>query len=111
MHSQLSIPSRLRMHDTEDGDQLFFRLCSDHLSVEAIPRSRLRIDFVKLKRSLESEYQVLMWTPYFIVLKSMPGGAEITLRKDGRMVIRKAASEENARLEGHRLLDLLNAKR
>ena len=92
-------------------DQLFFKICSDHLSVEAIPRNQLRVDFVAVKARLEGEYRVLMWTPYFIVLKSMPGGAEITLRKDGRMVIRKAASEENARLEGHRLLDLLNAKR
>jgi hypothetical protein len=98
------------MHDAEDGDQLFFKLCSDHLSVEAIPRSRLRIDFVKMKRSLESEYQVLMWTPYFVVLKSVAGNVEITLRKDGRMIIRKTVSEERARLEGRRLLDLLIAK-
>lgn len=98
------------MHDTQDGDPLFFKLCSDHLSVEAIPRSRLHIDFVKMKMTLEAEYQVLMWTPYFVVLKSVVGVEEITLRRDGRMIIRKAVSEERARLEGRRLLDLLIAK-
>ena len=90
-------------------DQLFFRLCSDHLSVEAIPKRRLRIDFAGIKQSLEGKYRVLMWTPYFVVLGIMSGVEEITLRKDGRMIIRKAVSDEKARLEAVRLLGLLNA--
>jgi len=90
-------------------DQLFFRLCSDHLSVEAIPKRRLRIDFAGIKQSLEGKYRVLMWTPYFVVLGIMSGVEEITLRKDGRMIIRKAVSDEKARLEAARLLGLLNA--
>jgi hypothetical protein len=91
-------------------DQLFFRLCSDHLSVEAIPKRRLRIDFNEIKQKLESKYRVLMWTPYFVVLGIISGVEEITLRRDGRMIIRKAGSDEMARLEAVRLLGvLLNA--
>ncbi len=90
-------------------DQLFFRLCSDHLSVEAIPKRRLRIDFNRIKQSLESNYRVLMWTPYFVVLGIISGVEEITLRRDGRMIIRKAVSDEKARLEAMRLFGLLDA--
>ena len=90
-------------------DQLFFRLCSDHLSVEAIPKRRLRIDFTGIKQNLEGKYRVLMWTPYFVVLEIISGAEEITLRRDGRMIIRKAVSDEKARLEAVRLLGLLNA--
>ena len=89
-------------------DQLFFRLCSDHLSIEAIPKRRLRIDFTGIKQNLEGKYRVLMWTPYFVVLGIISGAEEITLRRDGRMIIRKAVSDEKARLEAVRLLRLLN---
>ncbi len=90
-------------------DQLFFRLCSDHLSVEAIPKRRLRIDFNGIKQNLEGNYRVLMWTPYFVVLGMISGVEEITLRRDGRMIIRKAGSDEKARLEAMRLFGLLDA--
>jgi len=91
-----------------DEDQLFFRLCSDHLSVEAIPKRRVRIDFTGIKQNLKGKYRVLMWTPYFVVLGIISGAEEITLRRDGRMIIRKAVSDEKARLEAVRLLRLLD---
>ncbi len=75
---------------------LFFKLCSDHLSIEAIPRRPLAIDFAELKERSFSEHELMMWTPHFVVLKNT-SGLEITLRKDGRMVIRKAATEQIAR--------------
>ncbi len=75
---------------------LFFKLCSDHLSIEAIPRRPLAIDFVELKERSFFEHELMMWTPHFVVLKNT-GGLEITLRKDGRMVVRKAATEQIAR--------------
>jgi len=90
-------------------DQLFFRLCSDHLSVEAIPKRQLRVDFNVIKKDLEGKYRVLMWTPYFVVLGIISSVEEITLRRDGRMIIRKAVSDEKARLEAVKLLGLLNA--
>ena len=76
-------------------EQLFFKLCSDHLSIEAIPKTSLRLDLVRLKEEPPASFEVMMWTPHFVVLKNA-SGEEITLRRDGRMVIRKAASEPEA---------------
>lgn len=89
------------------GVQLFFKLCSDHLAVEAIPRGRVRIDLVKAKDHLDAEYCVAMWTPHFLVLKGL-SGEEITLRKDGRMIVRNAGSEEKARAAATRVLTLVS---
>jgi hypothetical protein len=81
----------------ENLTPLFFRLCSDHLSVEAIPRRRLSIDILGMKDKSVREHELIMWTPHFVVLKNS-NGQEITLRRDGRMVIRKANDEQAARL-------------
>ena len=80
---------------TKERGQLFFKLCSDHLSIEAIPRKPLKVDLLRLKEKPLARYEVMMWTPHFVVLKNLTG-QEITLRKDGRMVIRKADSELEA---------------
>lgn len=87
--------------------RLFFKLCSDHLAVEAIPRGRMHIDLVKAKEPLSADYCVAMWTPHFMVLKGL-GGIEITLRKDGRMIVRNAGTEEEARETATRVLTLLS---
>ena len=92
-----------------DEDRLIFSLCSDRLSIEAIPKRPLRIDFDGIREELEGKYRVLMWTPYFVVLRITSGVEEITLRKDGRMIIRKAESDRTARSEAIRLLRLLDA--
>jgi hypothetical protein len=91
----------------ELGVQLFFKLCSDHSAVEAIPKSRVHIDLVKAKDDLDAEYRVAMWTPHFLVLRGL-SGEEITLRKDGRMIVRNARSEEKARTAATRVLSLLS---
>jgi hypothetical protein len=79
----------------KEQGQLFFKLCSDHLSIEAIPRTSLKLDLLRLKDKPLAKYETMMWTPQFVVLKNQ-AGQEITLRKDGRMVIRRAASEPEA---------------
>ena len=76
-------------------EQLFFKLCSDHLSIEAIPRTSLKLDLERLRNIPLVKYEIMMWTPHFVVLKN-PSGQEITLRKDGRMIIRGSASEPEA---------------
>ncbi len=74
---------------------LFFKLCSDHLSIEAIPRRPLAVDLSKMKGGSLIGHELMMWTPHFVVLRNV-GGLEITLRKDGRMIVRNAATEEVA---------------
>ena len=75
--------------------RLFFKLCSDHLSIEAIPRKSTKIDLERLKDQNIPGHECMLWTPQFIVLKNRDGH-EITLRRDGRMIIRKATSEQFA---------------
>ena len=88
----------------ESESQFFFKLCSDHLAIEAIPKRRFVIDLLKVRKSLEVSYLLKIWTPHFVVLKSGVG-EEITLRRDGRMIIRNAKSEEDARLAALKVLN------
>lgn len=74
---------------------LFFKLCSDHLSIEAIPRVQVSVDFQRFKHETFREHELMMWTPHFVVLKNA-AGQEITLRKNGRMLVRKAETEQIA---------------
>ncbi len=88
-----------------EQNQLFFKLCSDHLSIEAIPKKRLALDLAKVKTDSLTDYDILMWTPQFVVLRAKDG-EEITLRQDGRMVIRKSGSDAAARRIAARVLSL-----
>jgi len=88
------------------GDQLFLKLCSDHLSFEAIPKSALKIDLQKLKNGTVRNHELVMWTPQFVILRNQQG-QEITLRRDGRMVIRKAATESSAKKTASEVMSLV----
>ena len=91
----------------KERGQLFFKLCSDHLSIEAIPRTPLKLNLSRLKDERLAKYEVMMWTPHFVVLKNLTG-QEITLRKDGRMIIRKASSELEAQHAAVEVMGELN---
>ena len=92
---------------TDDGlEQIYFKLCSDHLSVEAIPKRKLRVNFAKLRDKPPQEFALLMWTPHFAVLRS-EGGQEITLRRDGRMIVRNSESENIARQVAAQIINVV----
>jgi hypothetical protein len=91
---------------SDTWEQIYFKLCSDHLSVEAIPKRRIRVNFAKMREHPPENYGIIMWTPHFVIVRS-PGGQEITLRGDGRMLIRKAESEETARHSAAEMIGLL----
>lgn len=86
--------------------QLFFKLCSDHLSIEAIPRVKLRLDLSKLKMGLD-DFVVTIWTPHFMVMRGV-SGEEVTLRRDGRMIVRNSGSEAAAEAAAIRVLSLVS---
>jgi hypothetical protein len=88
------------------SSHLYFRLCSDHLSIEAIPRKQLSLDLSRVKDNPVQDCELLMWTPQFVVLRTAKG-EEITIRKNGRMVIRKAASEKAAKKAASVMMDVL----
>ena len=85
---------------------LFFKLCSDHLSVEAIPRKPLAIDIEGMKGQPIHKHELVMWTPHFVILRNKTG-QEITLRRDGRMIVRKASSEQVAHAAATDVLSLV----
>jgi hypothetical protein len=51
---------------------------------------------------------MMMWTPQFVVLKNRLGH-EITLRKNGRMIIRKAATEPEAQRAATEVMDSIES--
>ena len=88
-------------------ESLFFKLCSDHLSIEAIPRRTVQIDIASLKNRAMSGFELMLWTPHFVVLRNRER-QEITLRKDGRMVIRNVESEPVARRAAAEVMDAVS---
>jgi hypothetical protein len=93
------------LNDSE-SDQLFLKLCSDHLSFEAIPKHAVKIDLLKLRDQTLRGHELVMWTPQFVILKNRQG-QEITLRIDGRMVIRKVTAESSARKAASEIMSLV----
>jgi hypothetical protein len=87
---------------------LFFRLCSDHLSIEAIPRKATKLDLARLKDRLISGHELMLWTPHFVVLRNREGH-EITLRRDGRMIIRKVRSEQVAARAAEEVMSVVHS--
>ena len=88
------------------SEQLYFKLCSDHLSVEAIPKSRIKVDLAKMKELPPRDCELVMWTPHFVVVRNQTG-QEITVRGDGRMLIRNAKSEAIARQAAAEMMSLV----
>lgn len=90
-----------------NSSRLFLKLCSDHLSIEAIPRSSARIDIARLKHHPITGHEVMFWSPQFVVLRNREGH-EITLRRDGRMIIRKAPSEQIAERAANEVMNAVS---
>jgi len=86
--------------------QLFFKLCSDHLSIEAIPKSKLRLDLSRLRAGFD-DFAVTIWTPHFMVMRRV-SGEEVTLRRDGRMIVRNSDSQRAAEAAAARVLFLVS---
>jgi len=72
---------------------MIFRLCSDRLSLEAIPKRKLTVDLTRFEH--RADVNVMLRTPYFLVIR-FDDGSEVTLRKDGRMIIRRIRDERVA---------------
>lgn len=72
---------------------MIFRLCSDRLSLEAIPKGKLTVDLTRFEH--RADVNIMVRTPYFLVIR-FDDGSEVTLRKDGRMIIRRIRDEQVA---------------
>ena len=94
------------MESGPEHRRLFFKLCSDHLSIEAIPRQSTKLDLTRLRDGSIAGHELMLWTPHFVVLRNEEGH-EITLRRDGRMIIRKASSEQIAARTAEEVMKLV----
>jgi len=75
----------------------FVRLCSDKAAFEVKFSQKLRLDMSSVKKAFENSkrYEIILYTPHIMVLKSGKE-AEITFSKDKRMLIKNASSKDQA---------------
>jgi len=77
---------------------LAVRLCSDKAAFEALVLRKVVFSMDDAKRRLEkaSGYKMIVYTPHLLVLRC--GEAEVTLSRDGRMLIKRVKNENEAKL-------------
>ncbi len=77
---------------------LLIKLCSEKTSFEAKTQQKLRFNMEEAKKLFEAKtgYEITVHTPYILVFKN-PNGVEVTLSKNGRMLIKGVSGEEEAK--------------
>lgn len=83
---------------------LFVKLCSDRAAYEARTGRTLHLNMGEIKKRLDQskESKIIVYTPHIVIIRT--GRAEITLSKDGRMLIKRVASKTEATHVAQRLL-------
>ncbi len=73
------------------------RLCSDKAAFEVRIQRKISLNMADLERLLRSvkEDEIIVSTPYILIFRSK--GAEVTLSRNGRMLIKKVLSGKEAR--------------
>jgi len=74
----------------------FIRLCSDKAAFEVQVKQKMlfRMDAVKKLFETAENHEIIVYTPHIMVFRSR--GAEVTLSKDGRILIKKVRDENEA---------------
>jgi len=87
--------------------KLIVKLCSDKAAFEARTSKRLTLNMGEVKRTLEQskQHSIILDTPHVIILKS--GRAEITLSRDGRMLIKRVSSDTEATQVATEMINVL----
>lgn len=87
--------------------QLSVKLCWDKAAFEVRTSERISLNMNEVKQTLEQSkrHKILVYTPHIVILKS--GDAETTLSKDGRMLIKKVSSENEATTLAKQILDTI----
>jgi len=83
-------------NEEEPSIPLFVKLCSDGAAFEVRIQRKVFFNMGKVRQLFETchDSEIVVYTPHMIILRS--GRAEITLSKDGRMLIKKVANESEA---------------
>jgi hypothetical protein len=72
------------------------KLCSDKAAFEVRIQRKISFNMVDLERLLKSrkENEIIVSTPHILIFRTK--GAEVTLSRNGRMLIKKVLDEKDA---------------
>ncbi|UCE28653.1 MAG: hypothetical protein JSV85_05085 [Candidatus Bathyarchaeota archaeon] len=81
-------------------------LCSDKAAFEVKIRRKISFDMAELERLLRfaKGNDIMVDTPHILIFRNH--GAEITLSKNGRMLIKKVRNEKEAMAVARKVLDI-----
>lgn len=90
------------------GIPFVVKLCSDKAAFEVRIQRKIHFNMTDLERLLRSlkENEIIVNTPHILVLKSKE--AEVTLSRDGRMLIRNVLDEKEATAVASEVLRVLS---
>jgi len=91
-------------NEEEPSIPLFVKLCSDKASFEIRIQRKVFFNIDKVRQLFETSHdsEILVYTPHMIILRS--GRAEITLSRDGRMLIKRVSNESEATQVARKIL-------
>lgn len=80
------------------------KLCSDKAAFEIKMQRKVSLSMNNLERFLSSmkENEIIVNTPHILIFRSK--GAEVTISRDGRMLIKKVLDEKEATLIAREVL-------
>ncbi len=84
------------------------KLCSDKAAFEVRIQSKLSFNMANLERILKSlkESEIIVNTPHILIFRNK--GAEVTVSRNGRMLIRKVRDEKDATAVAHEVLLIMS---
>jgi hypothetical protein len=84
------------INEEESPMPLSVKLCSDKAAFEVRIQRKILFNMEKVKQLFEAcnDLEIVVYTPHMIILRSV--GAETTLSRDGRMLIKRVANEAEA---------------
>jgi len=91
-------------NEEEPSIPLFVKLCSDGAAFEVRIQRKVFFNMDKVRQLFETsrDSEIVVYTPHIIILRS--GRAEITLSKDGRMLIKRVSNESEATQVARKIL-------
>ena len=84
---------------------MLFELCSGGTAYEAKPQIKTRIKLDTVLEALRNHrgFEVLAYTPYMLIVKT-PSGAEVSITKRGKLIIKRVEREDEARTAAYDVL-------
>jgi hypothetical protein len=94
-------------NDSKSTIPVTVKLCSDRAAFEARTTKKVLLNMNEAEKRLRSskQHQIVLCTPHLMILRT--GTTETTLSRDGRLLIKKVQSEEEATRLAQEILQLI----